>query len=50
VVRGLVVVWVDRELLEKVRVNFPETRRLTYSGVVDLVLRKVLNEGGAKVE
>lgn len=35
-------VWVEKELLEKVKSEFSETEGLTYSGVVDWALRFLL--------
>ncbi len=38
-----VLVRVEKELLDKIKENFPETKRLTYSATVDVMLRKILN-------
>lgn len=36
-----VIIRVDVQLLEKLRKIFPETEKLTYSGMVDVILRKI---------
>jgi len=38
-------VWIDEDLLDQLRQRFPETKGLTYSGTVDVCLRKLLTRG-----
>jgi hypothetical protein len=38
-------VWIERELLDRLRLRYPETKRLTYTGLADWGLRKLLSEG-----
>jgi len=34
--------WMEKKLLDQVRNRFPETKRMTYTGLVDWALRKLL--------
>jgi len=35
---------VNKELVDQLKEKYPETKGLTYTGLVDLMLRKVLKE------
>lgn len=39
--------WTEIHLLEMVRKKYPETKRMTYTGLVDWALRKLLEIGKA---
>ncbi len=34
--------WTEKGLLEKIRTKYPETKRMTYTGLNDFALRKLL--------
>jgi hypothetical protein len=36
---------IDAELLDSLKARYPETKRLTYTGLADWGLRKLLSEG-----
>jgi len=37
-------VYVERELMDTVKRKLPETKSMTYTGLIDYVLRKLLKE------